>query len=280
MALTSSAVQNAFNTVFGRSATEAEVNLYANGSYSSTIDLQNSLYLEPEYALMTLPIARLYSTILDRAAEPAGVNYYLDMMRSGQMSLEMVAEGMIRSPEARAQFGADGGTDRAFVQAMYRTTLGREGEEQGVDYYVARLESGVLDRAGVALCFSESAEMVAKFGIRAFPALDGGSSGALVIPGVEVQSYLAFASGVNELDLAVAGNAGNFVSMSAGGVGSLQAAVDASAGMFNGSTNYVFMGGSSDGYLVGDTNFDGQADVAVTLVGKNSLDALSATDIV
>lgn len=278
MALTTNAINNAFNTVFGRSATASELQVY--GNFESSAALTSQLYLEPEYMLNTMPVARLFHTLLGRDPEASAVNFYGDHLRDGSMDLVAIANAIMASPEAGANFGYASLSNEAFVQQMYQTALGREGEEQGVDYYVARLETGTLTRAGVAVSFATSAEVIARVGIREFPSLDQ-SGNALIVGVDDMQTFHGFASGINTVDLAFGGSALNYTEMNASGVTDLAGAVDlANGGLFNGNVRYVFLAGAENGYLIGDTNGDLQADTAITLTGVTSLDGFAATDIV
>jgi hypothetical protein len=61
------------------------------------------------------------------------------------------------SYEFQARFGAL--SNRDFVEQLYETAMGREGEAAGVDAWSRVLDAGVDSRVGVALGFSNSAEM-------------------------------------------------------------------------------------------------------------------------
>jgi Domain of unknown function (DUF4214) len=50
-------------------------------------------------------------------------------------------------------------SNRDFVEQLYETAMGREGEAAGVDAWSRVLDAGVDSRVGVALGFSNSAEM-------------------------------------------------------------------------------------------------------------------------
>ena len=79
MALTHSAIHNAFRTALARDASEAELANYAH--FESSAELTSALYLEPEYATSVLPVARLYSATLGRDPDAGGLNFFVDAVR-------------------------------------------------------------------------------------------------------------------------------------------------------------------------------------------------------
>ncbi len=99
--LSSQVINDAFNVVLGRPATPEELILYS--MYPSFQSITNVLYDDPAYASQTLPIARLYSAVLGRDPEPAGLNFYIDNIRDGTMNLHSAAVGFLNSPEAQAR---------------------------------------------------------------------------------------------------------------------------------------------------------------------------------
>jgi len=60
--------------------------------------------------------------------------------------LRVQAKGFANHPTFVKTYGAwlDGGDYRSYVEAIYRNTLGREGDSQGVDYWTEAIESGRL----------------------------------------------------------------------------------------------------------------------------------------
>ena len=73
----------------------------------------------------------LYSGLLDRASDPAGLAYWTGR-RDGGASARAVADGVVRSAEFR----------RLQVQEAYRTILGRSADPAALRYWTARLGSG------------------------------------------------------------------------------------------------------------------------------------------
>ena len=67
-----------------------------------------------------------------------------------------MADSLAASDEFQAIYGSL--TAREFVGALYRNTLGRDGDGGGMDYWSAVLMTGQATRSAVVLGFSESAE--------------------------------------------------------------------------------------------------------------------------
>ncbi|MER2265838.1 DUF4214 domain-containing protein [Methylobacterium oxalidis] len=108
----------------------------------------------------------LYDAVLGRPSEPQGQEYWMNARASG-LSLFDLAEAFVNSAEGQLRLGT--GDDLSFVQALYRTALGREGEEAGVQSWTTALGQG-LSRAEAALGFAFSTENLA--GLE--PAFDAG----------------------------------------------------------------------------------------------------------
>jgi predicted outer membrane repeat protein len=78
-------------------------------------------------------IKGLYQSTLLRAAEPAGLQYWLDIMNSGTRTLQQIAYGFVNSTENRVNQ----------VTFYYRYFLSREPDTAGLNFHVNRLVSGV-----------------------------------------------------------------------------------------------------------------------------------------
>jgi len=167
MALTRNVVDAAFKVVHARVATDAEFAAHSTAEDYSV--LLGTLYDTPLYREQTLPIARLYSAILGRDPEPAGLSYYVNQIRDGSMTLSSAAWGFLHSPEAAGRFNFMALDDRAFIETLYRVTLGREAEEGGLAYYLYEL-AHVRGRDSVAVSFSLSPENIARVGNKEFAA--------------------------------------------------------------------------------------------------------------
>ena len=89
----------------------------------------------------------LYQSTLLRAAEPAGLQGWLDIMNAGTMTIQQIAYGFVNSTENR----------RNQVTFFYRYFLSREPDTAGLNFHVNRLQGGV-DEAQLMSEFILSAE--------------------------------------------------------------------------------------------------------------------------
>ncbi len=100
-------------------------------------------------------IYRLYCATFVRYPDPEGFTYWL-AVNPPESSLVPTATVFARSPEFLARYGST--TDIEFVALLYRNTLGREADEQGLAYWSGELAAGRLSRGEVLLAFSDSRE--------------------------------------------------------------------------------------------------------------------------
>ena len=83
-------------------------------------------------------VARIYTKALGRTAEPGGLNYWTDEIRTGKRTPVQVAEEFFFAPE----FTNKKLNNTEYVKVLYRTFMGREYDKGGLDYWVARLNKG------------------------------------------------------------------------------------------------------------------------------------------
>jgi hypothetical protein len=121
---------------------------------------------------LVLPIARLYTAILGRDPEPAGLNNWVNAIRGGTVTLESASLYFLSSPEASSKFGFATATNFDFVQKLYQLSLGRPGEKAGVDHWLEKLDKGLATRPEVANYFANSPENIAKVGSKHYVASD------------------------------------------------------------------------------------------------------------
>ncbi|MFC7555955.1 DUF4214 domain-containing protein [Pseudoroseomonas wenyumeiae] len=101
-------------------------------------------------------IARLYDAAFGRQPDLQGLATHLATSRAGH-ALADIAAGFLQSPEFQARFGVP--DDPGFVTALYRNSLHREPDAEGLMNWLAALANGA-SRVDVVLGFSESAEHV------------------------------------------------------------------------------------------------------------------------
>lgn len=100
-------------------------------------------------------VMRLYDATLDRQPDQAGLDLYVQAMASGSRTLVALASILVDSPEFQARYGAL--SNQQFVEQLYRFSLDRAGDPQGIAHYVNALNAGT-SRAAVVVIFSESPE--------------------------------------------------------------------------------------------------------------------------
>ena len=83
---------------------------------------------------------RIYQAAFNRAADAAGLGYWISVMDSGA-TLNNIAQGFVDSPEFKKLYGTNP-TNAQVVAKMYDNVLHRTPDQAGYDYWV-----GVLDRA-------------------------------------------------------------------------------------------------------------------------------------
>ncbi|TFH86525.1 DUF4214 domain-containing protein [Billgrantia azerbaijanica] len=106
------------------------------------------------------PVLRLYTGMLGREPDQAGVEYWVAQLNAGK-SLHELAGFFVDSREFQALIDDLGGGAAGAVEALYRNVLDRSADPEGLAYWLDELASGRLDLAGMALSFTNSAEYAA-----------------------------------------------------------------------------------------------------------------------
>ena len=113
-------------------------------------------------------ISRCYTEVLEREAEPAGLNDWcgriLRAWNQKQTAINIASNGFFHSRE----YLNKNTSDDQYVRTLYRTFLGREAEEAGYNDWMNRLKSGV-SRDTVLMGFAYSPEfaiIMQSYGIR------------------------------------------------------------------------------------------------------------------
>ena len=109
--------------------------------------------------LEAVDVMRGYLAVLDRLPDAGGLTNWIAAREAGLGQPEMVAR-LVSSAEFQSRFG--GLSDRDFVEQLYRTSLDRQADPDGLAAWTHVLDAGMDGRAGVALGFANSAEMTAK----------------------------------------------------------------------------------------------------------------------
>lgn len=137
----------------GRSATGAETEQWCRPVRDGNrIGLTEALSVSDEWA--GVQISELYRKILDREAEPDGRAYWLRQVERG-LRIEDIAAQFYGSQE---YFGANGGTNRRYVEALYLDLLERPADAEGRDHWASQLDARRITRQQVAADFYASIE--------------------------------------------------------------------------------------------------------------------------
>ena len=108
-------------------------------------------------------VARIYTKALGRAAEPAGLKYWVSEINAKRKTPVEVAELFFFAPE----FTNKKLNNTAYVKVLYRTFMGREADQGGLNYWVGRLNKGE-SRKSVLEAFAgcpEFKQIVKSFGL-------------------------------------------------------------------------------------------------------------------
>jgi hypothetical protein len=101
-------------------------------------------------------VQRLYAAVLDRAADPPGLENWLDRLHDDGWTINQVADFFLGSPEFQAS-GANVAGNDTFVDFLYIQVLGRAADAAGRADWISRIDAG-LARSDALLFFSESNE--------------------------------------------------------------------------------------------------------------------------
>jgi|GEM_PF-1418583 len=85
-------------------------------------------------------VAALYSAIFNRAPDQAGLEFWVEAINGGD-SLTKAAEGFTQHPVFAEVYGDL--SNQAKVEALYTNVLGSAGDAAGIQFWVAKLESGI-----------------------------------------------------------------------------------------------------------------------------------------
>lgn len=117
------------------------------------IELTQERDLNPS---MTAYVNRMYREALGRQGEEGGLNHWCKTIRLGVKTPEQVAESFINSPE----FQRKNLSDEDYIKVLYRTFMGRDYDEAGLNHWISELDQGcsreeILHRFAVSQEFKE-----------------------------------------------------------------------------------------------------------------------------
>lgn len=88
-------------------------------------------------------VLELYTAMFDRAADAAGVDYWVNEMENNNWSIENVADSFSQQPEYLNTYSTDLDAS-GFINSIYINVLGREADSEGLDYWVGEIDSGKI----------------------------------------------------------------------------------------------------------------------------------------
>jgi hypothetical protein len=102
-------------------------------------------------------IQRLYVAYFNRPADPISLQVYADMIDSGSKTLEEIAAQYFANSQEYLDLYA-GMSNAQIVDQLYQNIFGRSAEADGLVYWAAKLTSGEMTVADIALTLSYSAQ--------------------------------------------------------------------------------------------------------------------------
>ena len=100
---------------------------------------------------------RLYNAAFKRLPDPVGLKYWIYNYSSGINDERVVASSFLISDEFKQRYG-ENVSNAKYVETLYTNVLGRNYDQEGYDYWLGNLNSGLETRYELLLGFSESAE--------------------------------------------------------------------------------------------------------------------------
>ena len=100
---------------------------------------------------------RLYNAAFKRLPDADGLKYWIGKYTSGENDERTVAQSFLISDEFKERYG-DNVSNAKYVETLYVNVLGRDYDQEGYNYWLGNLNSGLETRYELLLGFAESAE--------------------------------------------------------------------------------------------------------------------------
>jgi hypothetical protein len=113
-----------------------------------------------EFQHMVDPVVRLYFAAFGRSPDPAGLTYWVDVLRAGATA-QQIGAVFAAGPEFQEQHGA--ASDSVFLDMLYQQAFKRAPDAAGKAYYLDHMAHGV-SRGEMVAAFANSPEMSAGMG--------------------------------------------------------------------------------------------------------------------
>ncbi|MCR5616667.1 MAG: DUF4214 domain-containing protein [Clostridiales bacterium] len=99
-------------------------------------------------------VQRIYKYVLERESDKDGENYWLSELEAGSVNGGQLATFFLTSKE----FTDKNKNDSEFVTILYKTFFGRDPENDGLEFWVGKIENGKLTRDNTIKEFINSQE--------------------------------------------------------------------------------------------------------------------------
>lgn len=157
-------VMQQYADLFNRSPDAAGLNYWANQLQSGAISqakLIETFMAQPDFKGRYGPLVRLYTAYFQRTPDYDGLMYWYGRMYPSNGSKGLVLSNTSEAFAQSAEFISTYGqlNNLQFVELVYQNVLGRMAEPEGRDYWVGRLNAGLI-RGEMMIGFSESPENV------------------------------------------------------------------------------------------------------------------------
>ncbi len=100
---------------------------------------------------------RLYNAAFKRLPDADGLKYWIGKYTSGENDDRAVAQSFLVSAEFKERYG-DNVSNAKYVETLYLNVLGRDYDQEGYNYWLGNLNSGLETRYELLLGFAESPE--------------------------------------------------------------------------------------------------------------------------
>ena len=151
-------VVDAYQTLLGRDPDTAGLDFHLSrltaGGARSRLAVTYTLLFSTEGSRGE--VDRAYDDLLDRGADPTGRSYWTDHLQGHSVVDLRVL--LLASDEYR---NGAGGTDQAWIEAVYLDVLGRGADPSGLTYWLGQAQSGVA-RALIAAAIYQSDEALGR----------------------------------------------------------------------------------------------------------------------
>ena len=124
---------------------------------SAIIDIKRTFDQVTGFNTDDAKMFRLYNAAFKRLPDADGLKYWIGKYTSGENDDRAVAQSFLISDEFKERYG-DNVSNAKYVETLYVNVLGRDYDQNGYDYWLGNLNSGLETKYELLLGFAESAE--------------------------------------------------------------------------------------------------------------------------